>query len=70
MAWKNGIDKLSNGNTKIAKSIRRIKRGSITAMASVENNQRAEKVIEKILEMEDNNEELTAQKLLKIMATI
>lgn len=39
-------------------------------MASVENNQRAEKVIEKILEMEDNNEELTAQKLLKIMATI
>lgn len=46
------------------------KEEALLAMASVENNQRAEKVIEKILEMEDNNEELTAQKLLKIMATI
>ena len=46
------------------------KEEALLAMASVENNQRAEKVIEKILEMEDNNEELTAQKLLKIMATV
>lgn len=46
------------------------KEEALLAMASVENNQRAEKVVEKILEMEDNNEELTAQKLLKIMATI
>lgn len=46
------------------------KEEALLAMASVENNQRAKKVVEKILEMEDNNEELTAQKLLKIMATI
>ena len=31
MAWKNGIDKLSNGNTKITESIRRIKRGGDTS---------------------------------------
>lgn len=46
------------------------KEEAIPAMASVENNKVAEKVIEKVLEMEDNNEEVTAQKLLKIMATI
>ena len=46
------------------------KEEAIPAMASVENSKVAEKVIEKVLEMEDNNEELTAQKLLEIMATI
>lgn len=46
------------------------KEEAIPAMASVENNEIAEKVIEKILEMEDKNEKLTAQKLLRIMATI
>lgn len=30
-AWENGVDKLSNGNTKITESIRRIKRGGDTS---------------------------------------
>lgn len=46
------------------------KKEALLAMGSVEDNKRAEKVIDKLLEMEDNNETLTAQKLLKIMATV
>ena len=42
----------------------------IPAMLTVQDNQKAEEVLRKIIELEDNNEELTAQKMLKIMATI
>ena len=42
----------------------------IPAMTFVQDNKKAVEVIDKILDMEDRGEELTAQKLLEIMATI
>ncbi len=42
----------------------------ILAMPMVEEPKRAKKVMLKLIELDDNVETMTAQKLLKIMATI
>lgn len=42
----------------------------IPAMLAVQDNDKAEAVLRKVIELEDNNEELTSQKLLRIMAEI
>ncbi len=42
----------------------------IPAMLTVQDNNKAIEVLKKIIDMEDRGEELTAQKMLKIMAEV
>ena len=42
----------------------------IASMVAVQEDKKAEEVLRRVIELEDNSEEVTAQKVLKIMAEV